>query len=64
MFVKKLIVLAYTNKTLYYILLKNFWGIGKVGGEMPPSPPHPSAPDYGKLLFDPTGLNLITYPFF
>ena len=32
MYVKKLIVLVYANKTLYYILLENFWSI------IPPPP--------------------------
>ena len=42
MYVKKLIVLVYANKTLYYILLENFWGIR--GGIWPPSHPLPSTP--------------------
>ena len=42
MHVKKLIVLVYANKTLYYILLENF------GGSSPP-PPLPFVPDYNSL---------------
>ena len=46
MYVKKLIVLVYTNKTLYYILLEKFWSI------CPPWPLLPSAPDSPNDLFN------------
>ena len=40
MYVKKLIVLVFANKTLHNILLENFWGIR---GASAPSTPHPRA---------------------